>query len=790
MNICQIIKKKGYIMLFMTLFLLSLSCMLITTNIYEKEQNEKISRGFYTENAQTVTISEVINEKDFKDWFKSKEYEECIVYKTDFLKNIDCRGIAFEKSLEGFPLQSGRTFTAEESRSGAKIVMLGGSLLKEAVKRDGKQYFNIENQEYEVVGVIGRRNVSRLDHMVFMPIGTAMDLKGMEGKYVLDGNNVERAADSIFEKWSKSATLNFSGTAFHQSITIQGETEENSVEKIQTAIYLAVLFSFLLTVASCMLYWIKYRRQRIEAMQILGCSRWSVLKAVSLSYFSIFMAAFIAGIVVVALLWWQGIIVEIRTIDVLFAIAVTFLAGYLFVVGHIVLQAKEEKSGNRGNSILADCIISVQFAIFFWIFVQLIGYYVDLGNDSWVQTCKGNYSYLTMGLGEGESSFDRMVQLEETPFYHKHAQNALKKVRSQKDFSYMSYTKDWVLRLDMDTIEEHFGKEDYSDFLSGSLYPGFYDTVQVIPKPEPQELDGVNQLQFSFCSMDYNAVKHYNLRVQEGELFGESDFSVSKEATEFPVILGAAYAPYFSVGDTFSIYGSAAVYTGKVIGILQENTRIITDLTKEENAYPTVLDYDIILPFMNFEDFPEEEKLQAFVKENDTRQLLGIAVTEGEMKNSTKLEVQKLINEIYREEGLFTVIACDTTLGVALFQNETRQSVMILTVLIIVVLGFNIFSLCISLINKINSKMRRYSIELMNGCTVNQIFRTYFIEIFLVTVTGFAVAVFLHRYTVLIHLKYLYVMGAIWISLLALSSVVVWRKLSTADMEMLMRRKE
>lgn len=789
MKFWGIIIKKGYGMLFTTLFLLSFSCILITANIYEKEQNEKISRGFYTENAQAIMVSEVEDKEFFTECFMTENYKKCYIYKTDFISDMDCRGIVFSERINVFPMQSGRCFTVAESRSKEKLAVVGGSILEQAKKKDGEQYITVGNQAFRIIGVVGKRTTSRLDSMIFIPMGAAIELGGLEGNYVIDGEEVENVSNSLFEEWAKSAKLSFNGTAFRQSESI-GDVVDGGTNQTQFAIYLAVVFSFLLTVASCTIYWLRYRRQHIEAMGILGCSKRTVLWTMTLQYLKVAVPAVIISVCISVILWVQRIIIELRFVDCVFAAMITLFVGYFFVFENICFYKSEKAIKGSMNDILSNAVISIQFALFFWIFVQLVGYYVDLGNNSWIQTCKGDYTYLTMGLNDAESSFEKMCQIEEDPLYHTHVKKALKKIREQKKFSYMAYTKDWVLRLDMDTVEARFGTDNYNDFLSGSLYPGYYDTIQVLPKPEPQELSGINQIQLSFCSLDYNAMKHYNLKVQEGKLFDESDYCVSKDTREFPVLLGASYAPYFSVGDTIPIYIADSVCTGKVIGILEENTRIISDMTREETAYPTVLDYDIVLPFMNFESLPEDVNLKNFAIENDTRQLLGILVMHGEAGSFEKVEVQKIVNDIYREEGLFTVLASDTTQGVYLFQNETRQSMMILTTLTIVVLSFNLFSLCISLINKINRKMRRYGIQLMNGCTIGQIFRSYLLEIFFVTLIGFIIAVFLQRDIVLVHLKNVYVMGIIWSVLLMLSSSIIWKKLSKVDMEMLMRRKE
>lgn len=784
--------KKGYLMLFVTLFLLALSCILITSGIYQKGQNEKLSRGYYTENAQSVSVTDIKDNAVFQRTFSAEQFAKTVVYKTDLVSGMDCRGVAYSEKKNVFPIRSGRCFSAKESVSDKRIAVIGNSVLEKTIEKENKRYLQIADKEYEVIGITGKRSSSRLDSVVLLPMGAAFELSGTEGKYIVDGDNEKEVTDvyeKVLEKWSDNAEIVLNVSAYREEKSV-GDVMEDGTNRILLMVYAAVVISFFLTAAACSIYWFRYRKAYMKAMKILGFSDMLIFRKIFVCYLKAAVPALLLSFMVTVFLWLRKVILEIRMTDFCVSFIITIVISSIFVAASVFLfQKKTTERAGLGNVTL-DVVIGLQFAIFFWLFIQIAGYYVDLNSDSWIQVCKGNYSYFTIFLNSAESSNEKYLQLEDDPLYHVHVQNALKRVREQEEFSYMSYAKDWVIYMDMETIEKHFGEDNYDDFLRGSLYPGYYDIAPAVLKPQPQELDGVNQIQMSFCSMDYNAVKHYNLKTAQGEMFAASDYSVSQITTEFPVVLGAAYAPYFSVGDEFTMYVYGKPCLGKIIGILEEDTKIISDLTEEENSYPTVLDYDIIFPFMNFEEIPQDEDLKSFAFENDFRQLLGILVMEGKADAFEKVELQKIVNDIYREEDLFTVTTMAATQGVYLFQNETRQAMAVLTTLICVVLSFNLFSLCISLINKIDRKMRRYSIQLMNGCTMAKIFRGYFWEILCVTLCGFLIAVGIQRELVLYNLKYIYVMCGIWLILLLLSGSIVWKKLSTVNMEMLMRRKE
>ncbi len=487
-------------------------------------------------------------------------------------------------------------------------------------------------------------------------------------------------------------------------------------------------------------------------------------------------------------LWRAGILAELRWRDMGISAVMALGFGLAILLISRLFSRKPARSPSRAGLFVKNGILTVQFALFFWIFVQIAGYYVNMNGDSWIQTCKGDWSYFTLTLNDAESSFDGAIQAEEDPLFHVHAQAALGRLRETDDFTYMAYTKEMVNRMDEDTLREHFGDEDYEPFLQNSQY-GF-ESIPAM-KPHMEEIDGVRQIAMSFASMDQNAVEHYNLKAQAGRLFEADEFRAAKDQREFPVLLGAAYAPYFSVGEKFPFYTAYGTRcTARVVGILEKDMRIITEMTNEDDGYPTVLDYDIVLPFLAFEKLPEAEEMRSFALENDTRSLLGILAVAGEVGSVQSVEVQKKVNDIYRGESLFTVIANNATTGVWLFQSETRESVAILTALMLVALGFQLFSLCAGLISKIERRMYRYSIQLLNGGTVGRIFRGYFLEIAGITLAGLGIALSLQRNMVLVHTRYLLATGAAWLILFALSCGVIGGRLAKIDMEEIMRRKE
>ena len=97
--------------------------------------------------------------------------------------------------------------------------------------------------------------------------------------------------------------------------------------------------------------------------------------------------------------------------------------------------------------------------------------------------------------------------------------------------------------------------------------------------------------------IDLPAMKHFNFQVEKGRLLEEADCNFSWEQKGVPVLAGSAYGSGFDIGDRLDadMYGTALQL--EVVGILKEDTAILTDTIFSTTGEPWSLDYTIILPF-------------------------------------------------------------------------------------------------------------------------------------------------------------------------------------------------
>jgi len=122
----------------------------------------------------------LLNTKEIKDVFKKTDNKMDIMI-TSSMMSFDkdeantYRDVKVEwfnnDNIKHFPLIKGKYYTSSQISRREKVVVIGQSLVPLIEKKNGKEYIYIKNNAYQVVGILGIKDVeSYIDEMVCMPI--------------------------------------------------------------------------------------------------------------------------------------------------------------------------------------------------------------------------------------------------------------------------------------------------------------------------------------------------------------------------------------------------------------------------------------------------------------------------------------------------------------------------------------------------------------------------------------------------------------------------------------------
>ena len=256
--------SRSAVLLFFNMVLVLVSALLVLVNMQARTELDESKRGFYSERASYL-INEESGWEEIRDILLGDEWNNGIVFKKDLEMEADTRGVFYKGDFKKLPLISGRYFTEDEAASNEKKAMIGQRFEKDAYDEGGSRYIDILGEKFEVVGVLGSAQATRLDSMKWIPMAVAAELAGTEGEYVVDGKTeaaVENNADLLKKVMEPDWTMeikvmNDEGKAVESSFP---ERNNNVIEKI----YLAIIFSFILNMILAGTYWGRHTAQRIQ----------------------------------------------------------------------------------------------------------------------------------------------------------------------------------------------------------------------------------------------------------------------------------------------------------------------------------------------------------------------------------------------------------------------------------------------------------------------------------------------------------------------------------------------
>lgn len=761
--------KKGTPVLFSLIMFLTLSTILVLYNMDSRIYLNKISRGFLSQNCKTFSLfdnnSSKRNIDDIVGCIIGGMEKKTIIIKSNMDYTYDMKGIVYKGSTELPPIISGNFLKEDECTSRNMFAVVGRNLSKDIYDNAGKKYINISGRVFEVKGIMGGKEQGRLDNMVYIPFGAALEISGYgAGSYSIDGedNLIYKSIVNIRDLLSK----------IHIDIAVDSNNgiESKLPDKIYQ-IYIGLFVAFILAILSGMGYWLSGQAGRIETERILGAGNIRVGIRLLYSYIKIWLAAFITGIMLSVILYMSKIIYLPNVMEYFISALITLMPGFVsvsfYVMKSLVLCIKQKR-----RSMLPDFILVAQFALFFWLFGQTSTYYINISTQTWVQNSKLGHKIYTMQGSTNSSSSDTASSLESS-----NMRNALNEIQNADGFEYMNITTGSLsFAMEEKYIKKHFGNANINKYTDAAQAGSDMGSEMI-------EKNGKMYLPLALCQIDYNASRFYINKADEGRVFKKEDFDYTMGDKDIPIIMGSKYKKYFEVNDTLPVNFGVDL-KAHVIGFLPENTVYETDLT----GNPMKLDYYIIMPYFNVKGNVTNHEEDVFMLYNYGNSAFGMLVFDENTPDIKILNAQKELNRIYKKWNLGTVITLTSSPGIIIFKSETRQSVNLLFSLLLIVAFAGIVALCMSLINKLNFNMKKYAIWILNGCHLSHVVVLYIFNILaLVSVSILAAGWLLRRY-INSNIQFLWLLLAESALVIIPCVIILVRRILKIDIENIMRK--
>ena len=336
---------KGNILLFLSFTTISI-CTLLVISAMRAEKNNYLSKNaMYSGHQKGFSVAYSENEKEWEEVIPelAKEYNNFAVYVPLDDKDKIIRGVYIKGKIKIPSVAEGRYFDEESSWSAQPCAVLGKEYEKDVFIKNGRKYYNYNNKDYEVLGIIGTKEENRLNHMIIIDFRSAVEIAGINTEYILDTrkeSDLINVGEDIYMHFTLPAEV---------FISLRESEETTWVarlflgDNIMDTMQIMVLISFLLSTVIVTLIWFRFRSQLMFAYELCGYSAYAEFAEMAKRFYLNTVASFAVGLCIMFVL--PDIIVQLDIVctDILKAFGMTIGMGTLILLFCYVIDRKRKR---------------------------------------------------------------------------------------------------------------------------------------------------------------------------------------------------------------------------------------------------------------------------------------------------------------------------------------------------------------------------------------------------------------------------------------------------------------
>ena len=277
--------KSEEIVLGAVFFVITIVSIFFLSYISESYKLHVLSQGFYSGNTKYFKCN--ISEEAYDSLFT--QLNNAIFY-AELDINYDIRGILFSGKVEQPDMISGRFLEESDFRQGRKTAVIGQNYKQDLIMKNGRQYVIFGDELFEVVGVMGYSQRSKIDDACFLSLSYEMLENNEQIIFALDSKN-QNTVDQ---------TMQLMQAANNQIKRIDRESKDIGRffkdENISMFLYITFVLFFMTTNIFISLYWIDKRRKEIAIVRLVGFNNQIVFKRIIGRFYAIATISFLFGI--------------------------------------------------------------------------------------------------------------------------------------------------------------------------------------------------------------------------------------------------------------------------------------------------------------------------------------------------------------------------------------------------------------------------------------------------------------------------------------------------------------
>lgn len=259
---------------------------------YNKLVNHEDEQHNHGTEGNNQSSSEQVNEKTamLKIFEELKKNNDIIIkaYGLDVgFENLDNnKGIYFNGKFNyPYNLIEGRFFNIQDFENKTKVVVIGKDIINKSIVEDGKRYLLRDNEKYEVIGVIGKKNyTTQYDDMILYNLNAMVNsIRGVEkGAWQLD--SLVYSSEEL-KKIVQDDDTSKSLAAFQ--LDLKSDNVKRSINSNRPVIisFILVIIVVVLALIQAVFYWIEGLKLEIGVRKGYGASNSDIIYVIMQRYF-------------------------------------------------------------------------------------------------------------------------------------------------------------------------------------------------------------------------------------------------------------------------------------------------------------------------------------------------------------------------------------------------------------------------------------------------------------------------------------------------------------------------
>lgn len=235
----------------------------------------------------------------------------------DMYDNLTCEthlvDVIVTSYKENIPLISGKYADEKMIDQGKPIMLVGRNIFKNAYERDGKWYYTMTSDEYEIIGVIGSQESIIFDNLMILYkdcLGehtkvylSEIGKSGFTMKLESDSVNTDDVYTRCLEQYSVGKQFDDMFSNYYYSTAIPEDNEKEYC-------IIIYLFSFI-CISFVIEFWLSQRMQEMKICRAFGFSNRQIISRIIYSYVAMLVISILVTLIIMLLI--QNIFSEMIT---------------------------------------------------------------------------------------------------------------------------------------------------------------------------------------------------------------------------------------------------------------------------------------------------------------------------------------------------------------------------------------------------------------------------------------------------------------------------------------------